>query len=144
MPELPRLPGMMGMPGLPGLPGGAMRPFDAGRLQALVALENTAEVRGLADRATAAAASAQRLAAGDREAARRQARLAHDLALAVRGITAADHPGQLPGRMPRRPLGAPGTVGALDISGLETIWLDLPDPLGFELPDELGDALLVP
>ncbi len=105
-------------PRVPGPPGLPVRPFDASSLQPLVALENTAEVRSLADRAAAAAAAARALAANDRDGARRQERLAHDLALAVRGITAADHPDRLSG-----------------------LTLGIPDLLELELPDMLDGWL---
>ncbi|MEA2665151.1 MAG: hypothetical protein QOI11_2095 [Candidatus Eremiobacteraeota bacterium] len=142
MPDLPRLQEIARLPQVL-----MMHRFDASSLQALVALENTPEVRSLADRATAAAASAERArAANDREGAQRQERLAHDLATAVRGITAADHPNQMPGRMPRRPLGASGALGMLDLdlSDLDLSGFDLPAPTRFELPDDFMDGLLVP
>jgi hypothetical protein len=115
--EITRLPQML-----------MMHRFDASSLQALVTLENTPEVRTLAERANAAAANAQRAtASNDREGARRQERLADDLAQAVRGITAADHPS----RMPRRPLSELGLAG-----------FDLPAVTRFELPDDFMDDLL--
>ena len=93
----------MGRGGFEGF-GGA---FSAEALDRLAAQENTPEVRALVDRAKAAEAAAQRArTAGDRSEARRQERLAHDLAQAVHGLVAADHPGaqRYPGRLPRRPL----------------------------------------
>ncbi len=130
MPDLPRLQEITRLRGMPGI--AMMGRFDASSLQALVTLENTPEVRTLAERANAAAANAQRAtASNDREGARRQERLAHDLAQAVRGITAADHPNQPPGRMPRRPL-----------SELDSAGFDLPAVTRFELPDDFMDDLL--
>lgn len=129
----PRLPNLDRLQEIARLPQVLMlHRYDAGSLQALVALENTPEVRGLAERADAAAAAAQRArAAGDREGAQRQERLAADLARAVHDITAADHPGRLPHRAP----GAPRATGALGLPDLD---------FDFELPDDLMDGLLAP
>jgi hypothetical protein len=74
-------------------PGGMSGRFDAARLATDVKLANTPETRDLAQKALDAdVARTKAEFGGNRDEAMRQARLAGDLAMAVRSLALADHP----------------------------------------------------